>query len=537
MRYKAAMFHDARKLPAGSAIEAEICIVGGGAAGISLAHSLRGRNFRVVLLESGGLELEEPTQALYQGELRGVAQLDLDASRLRMFGGTTNHWAGWCRPLEAHDFRPADPADPRSWPFGREELDPWYAAAHAALGLGPPDGDTLARWRAVAGRPALALDPKRLRTALFQVNPIRLGTEREADLAAARNVDVWLNANVLELMTDATASRVTGLRARSLEGGEFSVSARLFVLAAGGIETARLLLLSNRVQPAGLGNTHDLVGRTFMDHPWLAHFGFVAFSRADHGLDHYLDETEIGGVRTLATLASTAPEPGIGSFRVLLRPARRVVEGVAALKSIAGDIADLRWPRGLFGNLGRAFSDYDAVIDSAYKTVFRTRKGPFSVPEPEDAPVVGAHLDINVEQMPNSDSRVTLTRARDALGQNRVALDWRPGVAEKRAIRRATELVGLEVGRLGVGRMRGNTLGDNDPWPGDLQGSRHHMGTTRMADSPRLGVVDAQCRVHGVANLYIASSSVFPGAGFANPTLTIVALALRLGDKLVRELA
>ena len=534
------MFHDARNLPAGTVLEAEICIVGAGAAGISLAHSLRdaaGRSggFRVLLLESGDMELEEPTQALYQGELRGEAQLDLDASRLRYFGGTTNHWAGWCRKLEAHDFQPPDPADPRRWPFGREELDPWYAAAHTALGLGPDD-DALEPWLAAAGATALPLDPKRLRTALFQVHPVRLGAEHEAAFATSRTIDVWLNANVLEVQTDATASRVTGLRARSLAGGEFTVSAKLFVLAAGGLETTRLLLLSNRVQPAGLGNTHDLVGRTFMDHPWLAHFGFVAFSRGDHDLRLYLDEVEARGVRVLATLAPGMAEPGIGGFRVLLRPSRRIVEGVAALKSIGGDIAALRWPRQFFGNLGRAFYDYDAVIDSTYKTLFRTRKGPFGAPEPQDAPIVGAHLDINVEQMPNPDSRVTLTRARDALGQNRLALDWRPGVPEKRTIRRAVELVGLEMGRLGIGRLRGNILGDTDAWPGDLQGSRHHMGTTRMAESPRMGVVDAQCRVHGVANLYIASSSVFPGAGFANPTLTIVALALRLGAQLQKEL-
>jgi choline dehydrogenase-like flavoprotein len=530
------MFHDARHLPAGSVLEAEICIVGAGAAGITLAHSLRDRGFRVLLLESGGMELEEPTQALYQGELRGVSQLDLDASRLRYFGGTTNHWAGWCRKLEAHDFRPPDPADPRRWPFGLEVLDPWYEAAHTALGLGPTDYDTLEPWLAAAGAPALALDPKRLRTALFQVRPVRLGAEHEADFATSRSIDVWLNANVLEVQTDATASRVTGLRARSLGGSEFGVKARLFVLAAGGLETTRLLLLSNRTQPAGLGNTYDLLGRNFMDHPWLAHYGFVAFSRPDHDLRLYLDELVAQGVNVLATLAPGVVEPGIGGFRVLLRPARRVVEGVSALKSIGSDIAALRWPRQFFGNLGRAFYDYDAVIDSTYKTIFRTRKSPFGTPEPQDAPIVGAHLDINVEQMPNPDSRVTLSRARDALGQNRIVLDWRPGVPEKRTIRRAVELVGLEMGRLGVGRLRGNTLGDTDSWPGDLQGSRHHMGTTRMADSPRQGVVDADCRVHGVANLYIASSSVFPGAGFANPTLTIVALALRLGERLEREL-
>lgn len=527
------MFHDARTIPAGTVLQGDICIIGAGAAGIALAHALLGRGLRTILLESGGLELEEPTQALYQGEIRGVPQQDTDATRLRYFGGTTNHWAGWCRKLEPHDLRPPDPADPRRWPFGREELDPWYTAAHRLLGLGPDD-DALEPWLQAAGRPALALDPARLRTVLFQVNAARLGSEHEARFRAAPDLDVVLHANALELVTDATAGRVTEVRARSLGGAEFAVAARRVVLAAGGLENARLLLLSNRAQPAGLGNTHDLVGRYFMDHPWLAHFGFVLFSQPAPDLRLYLDETEARGTTILAALAPAAPEPGIGGFRVLLRPSRRVVEGVTALKSIGGDIAALRFPRDLLGNLGRAASDYDAVIDSTWKTLFRTRKGPFGTPEPHQGPIVGAHLDINVEQMPNPQSRVTLSRARDALGQNRLVLDWRPGAAEKRTIRRAVERVGQEVGRLGLGRLRGNTLADTDPWPGDLQGSRHHMGTTRMSDSPRTGVVDADCRVHGLANLYIAGSSVFPGGGYANPTLTIVALALRLAETLAR---
>ena len=142
----------------------------------------------------------------------------------------------------------------------------------------------------------------------------------------------------------------------------------------------------------------------------------------------------------------------------------------------------------------------------------------------------------DARSLPAANNRVTLSRARDALGQSRIALYWQPGAAEKRTMRRAAELVGLEMGRLGVGRLRANALGDGDAWPADLQGSRHHMGTTRMADSRHLGVVDAKCRVHGVANLYIAGSSVFASAGFANPTLTVVALARRLADELVREL-
>ena len=526
------MFHDARSLPAGTVLEAEICIVGAGPAGITLAQALAGRGFRVLLLESGGMELEEPTQALYAGEQRGVKMLDLDASRLRYFGGTSNHWAGWCRPLEEHDFRPADAADIRRWPISREDLAAYYAAAQKVLGLGPADYDRVDPWLL----PALALDGRRLRTALFQISGTRFGPEFEPVLAPSADVAVWLHANVLEVQTDATAGRVTGLRAGRLGGAEFAVTARFYVLATGGLENARLLLLSNRVQHAGLGNGHDVVGRYFMDHPWLADLGYVAFNAPGRDLRLYLDQTEARGTTVFGALAPAVAEVGIGGFRVLLRPSRRIIEGVTALKSIGRDIAGFRWPRRFWSNLGNAFYDYDAVIDSTYKTVFGTRRGLFGAPEPQDAPIVGAHLDVSVEQLPDPANRVTLTRARDALGQNRIALSWQPGAAEKRTMRRAAELVGLEMGRLGIGRVRANALGDGDSWPADLQGSRHHMGTTRMAESPGMGVVDARCRVHGVANLYIAGSSVFASGGFANPTLTIVALALRLADELVREM-
>ncbi len=150
---------------------------------------------------------------------------------------------------------------------------------------------------------------------------------------------------------------------------------------------------------------------------------------------------------------------------------------------------------------------------------------------------MGASLDVNVEQFPNPASRVTLSNARDALGQNRIAIDWRPGAAEKRAVRRALEHVADEFGRLGLGRVRISAMPDGDRWPAVMRGSRHHMGTTRMSSNPRMGVVDATCRVHGVDNLYIAGSSIFPSSGFANPTLTIVALALRLGDEVRKRLA
>jgi choline dehydrogenase-like flavoprotein len=532
-------FQDARRLPAQTTLETDLCIAGAGAAGITLALSLRDAGFRILLLESGGLEYEEATQALYQGENRGVPNYDLDVSRLRLFGGTTNHWSGWCRPFEPIDFQPTDPADLRAWPFSRADMEPYYRAAQTICQLGPYNYDDLTPWLQAGGMASLGVDPDKLKTALFQVSPpTRFGTVYREPLEQAANVTVLLHANVLEVQTDATASRVLGLRATSLGGPPFEVAARFVVLALGGLENARLLLLSNRVQTAGLGNTHDVVGRYFMDHPWMTGAGFAAFANPMPDLRLYQDITPVLGTTIFGTLSPGAPEPGIGGFRVLLSASRRLIEGVNSLHTLAESIERLHVPpEGIWYHLKQVLTDYDAVIDAPFKTVFNTRNGPFNTPDPGTGPIVGAVLDVNVEQFPDPNSRITLTNERDALGQNRIAVDWRPGAREKRTIRRALELVADEFGRLGLGRVHISSMPDGDAWPAVLRGSRHHMGATRMSSNPRTGVVDATCRVHGIANLYIAGSSVFPSSGYANPTITIVAMALRLSDELRRQLA
>ncbi len=378
------MFQDARQLPSGTTLETELCIIGAGAAGITLALSLRDAGFRVLLLESGGLELEEATQALYEGEDRGVPNNDLDVSRLRFFGGTTNHWSGWCRPLEPVDFTPTDPSDIRAWPFSRADLEPYYRVAQTLCELGPYTYDDLAPWLKASGMAALDVDPARLKNALFQISPpTRFGAKYREDLERAGNLTVYLHANVLELETDATAGRVTGLRVTSLEGPPFRVTARIVVLATGGLENARLMLLSNRVQNAGLGNTHDVVGRYFMDHLWLTGAGFAAFAKPSPDLRFYFDETEVLGTTIFGTLTAGTPEPGIGGFRVLLRGSRRLVEGLNSLRALARSIGSVRLPEdGFWHNLGQVLYDYDAVADAAYKTLFHTRTGPFNLPEP-----------------------------------------------------------------------------------------------------------------------------------------------------------
>ncbi len=534
------MFIDARTVEQSAVVETGVCIIGAGAAGITLAMSLRSAGFPVAVLESGDFELDEATQDLDAGDLAGVTNYPPDISRLRFFGGTTNHWAGWCRPLDEADFLPRAGVPLSGWPIRRADLRPYYDQAQKVCELGPPDYDADA-WIQAVGGPGPKFDPRRLKAALFQVSPpTRFGeTYREA-LRQADSVTVYLNANAAELQANGTASSVEQVNVRCLNGRAFAVRARCVVLAAGGLENARVLLLSNKVQPAGLGNTNDVVGRYFMDHPWFTYAGIARFERPDPKLPLFFGQTTVRETSVFTTLAAGDEAPDSadsgGGFRIVLDKAFRIVEGVDSLKTLGSALSHFSLPADLWHHLGSVLRDRDAVADSLYKNTFGRRSSPFTPKIPTSGPVVGASMDINIEQAPNPESRVTLTRKRDALGQNRLLLDWRLGETERNTYRRACAFVAQEFGRLGIGRVATTPL-QAKAWPPNMVGSRHHMGTTRMSDNPKTGVVDAQCQVHGISNLFIAGSSVFPTSGYANPTLTIVALALRLGDELRRRMA
>lgn len=530
------MFIDARTLPQGTNLNADICVIGSGAAGIAIATDMIGRNLRVVVLESGGFDFDPAVQDMHAGVLKGPGPEPIDVSRLRYFGGTTNHWAGWCRPLDPIDFESRAGIPLSGWPITRSSLDPWYARAMALCELGANTWENLAAWLPQGAR-APAFDPERLVMRLFQVSPpTRFGIAYRPTLEADSFVSVYLNATVTALRADPTAQHVTRIDVACLDGPRFSVTPRLVVLASGGIENARLLLLSRDVQAQGLGNGHDMVGRCFMDHPWVPLAGVARFAGPTE-LPLLLGETEVDGTTAFATLApgpALLRSEAIGNFRTVLRPLARVPIGMDSLRSLIGAAATLTWPDAAWTHLRGIFADADLGADRLYRLLTGSSTSPFTSPPPPGAPPQGALIDINMEQLPNLDSRVTLGEARDALGQRRVIVDWRLGETERVTLHRALVLLGLEFGRLGIGRV--NIAGAQGGWPPDLRGSRHHMGTTRMSTGPRSGVVDTDCRVHGMTNLYIAGSSVFPTGGAANPTLTIVALALRLSETLRRRL-
>ena len=289
------MFIDARNIANGYNVQCDICVVGAGAAGISFARAFIGKSVKVCLMESGGLQGDADTQYLYDGENTGLPYFPLVATRLRFFGGTTNHWAGYCCPFSNWDFQKRAWITDSGWPISRSELDPYYDRAVEMLDL-PKKYWNLKFLEEKLGESRLPFTE--FVTNVHLVKPVRMGQTFRAAIEQSNNVSTYLNANVISLEADEFAQVITAVRVATLSGNHFSVSAKHFVLAAGGIENPRILLLSNSVQRDGLGNQRGLVGRYFMDHPEFLS-GVISPSRKDLPLQIY------GGTKYPVTIGQT----------------------------------------------------------------------------------------------------------------------------------------------------------------------------------------------------------------------------------------
>ena len=514
------MHIDARTLPNGSVLEGDLCIVGAGAAGISIALEWIGSRRKVLLLEGGGLEYEAAMQDLYRGESVGLPYYPLQAARLHYFGGTTGHWAGFCSTLDPIDFEKREWVPHSGWPIRREELDPFYARAQPLLELGPYEYDAGNWQRRERTLVPLALDPRVMWTKMWQFSPpTRFGARYRGTVIGAPNVHLYTHANVCELEANESLRAVEGLRIRTLDGKEHRARARYYVVACCSIQNARLLLASNRQTPTGLGNAHDLVGRFFMEHIEIPS-GHLALAPS-HAVNTKLYAFEFGQTKARGELALSA----------VVQREQRILNGTVSLEPGAPDeVAQSTFQWGTPDRL-TAMRERDV----------RGKAGP--PPGLSEAPPTKSprffHLMTRQEQAPNPDSRVMLSAERDALGMPRAKLNWRLTELDRRSFRVFYEVMGRELGRSGVGRvqMLDWVTREDETWPSSLSGGWHHMGTTRMHENPRFGVVDANCRVHGMGNLYTAGASVYPTGGAANPTLTLVALSLRLSDRLKRTLA
>lgn len=530
-------FRDARTFQQ-KAIEADVAIVGAGAAGIALATELADYTARVALIESGDFRYRHRTQFLYLGDNVGRTNFSTVFSRFRCFGGSTTRWGGQCRPLDPIDFE-ARPGIPSSgWPFDYAHLEPYYRRAQRLCNLERYDYDP-GNWGDVAGGP-LPVDSDLLQTRVYQFShPADLGAAYRGQLESAENVDVYLNANLVEILNQRDPGRVSALRLATLEGRSFELRATHYVLACGGIENARLLLASRGTSKQGIGNDHDLVGRCFMDHPYVfPGYYQPADSRFDRSF-YVIEGYEQAGSEQRMHAALTLNErvlreEGLNGCSVYLirRPRYKTIPAYSSPggQGINHLIEVLQHRELPDGRLLRSLAGVTSDLPNAYRTVRDRVKG---VAQRDDV----LALRLALEATPCRDSRVTLGPQRDRFGMPRVRVDWRINDADKRGYERLMDVIRGEFARLGLGRLVEHGQYAADGWPRAMTGGKHHMGTTRMAEDPDAGVVDPNCRVHGIENLHVAGSSVFPTGGYANPTLTLVALAIRLADRLKQCLA
>jgi choline dehydrogenase-like flavoprotein len=493
----------------------DVCVIGSGPAGITLARRLAARGLDVALMEGGDLYWSQESQDLYVGENTGLPYHDLDMARLRYFGGTSGHWNGACPDLDAASFRP-NPLNGAGdgWPIAKADLDPYAAEAAGILDLGAPvpevldlpepiDGLQEARWRRSA--------------------PTRFGEKYLDEITASDRIWLGLNANLVDLRLDSGLNRVTQAVFRSFapEDPGFIVEAPFFALCTGGIENARLLLNFDSQMPGGIGNAHDQVGRHFCDHPGVF-LGEVLFEGPTPGLP---DDA------FFVTLPEFRAENAIlgMNMRFHLREQRTMSFFTEAARSLA---CNLPFALEVAQMLGQKQPRCDLGGLADWRRSLTPEQHPW------------ARLTTNSEQALNPDSRVTLGAERDPLGLRRARLHWELMPIDYRTLKVTTLAMGQALAETGIGRLRvydwllaeDPVLPTPDDKLGEI-GAYHHMCTTRMSADPALGVVDADCRVHGVSNLFVGGSSVFATSSFVNPTYPIVQLALRLGDHVADQVA
>ena len=533
---------------------ADVCIVGGGAAGLTLAHALKDSGLSILLLEAGAERAGKASQEAYRGELVDpLSHPWLHHFRVRAIGGSSRIWGGRCIPFDPIDFERRDWVAGPGWPFGIETLRPYYVAAQDAAEAGAYDYDPGSVLPGAQPEFAEGLDSDLIETRLERFSrPTNFWSRFGPDLTTAPNVRVLMDAPIQEIHLTPDGGAIDYLEARRPDGTLVPIRARRYVLAMGGLETVRLMMTSNRIKPDGVGADHGHLGRCYMSH-LAASIGEVRFARPETvAFDYALDDAGIYVRRRLALTAKAQrelqglniifrthlPDPVDPSHGdpvlsamflvknfVLYEYSRKFREGGAASPRYLAHI----------GNILRNPARLAAFAKTwVRKRILASRKLP--------SVVLGSRhgtytLEFHAEQAPNPESRLTLSDQKDAFGVPRLKADWRMTQQDTDSLLKAYALLASELERTGVGTLVYDpaTVAAKTRAEGAYGG--HHIGAARMALDPRDGVVDPDCRVHGVENLFLASSAVFPTSSQANPTLTILALSLRLADHLRREFA
>lgn len=512
---------------------ADICVIGAGTAGLALVRELLSSGYSVVVLESGGTTVEEETQQLYACTVAGLPHRGYLHGRFRTLGGTSTRWGGQLLPLAALDIDYREWIGAGAWPVTYADLQDYYQRVEQLFGVDEDPYESGARNRWPTHGTDFDANQFTARYAKWPPFARRnLARLVGKDCADSHSVEVVLHANVTELSLSDDGTRVVLVKARTLEGAAIEVKAKHFVVATGTLETIRLLLASRGVIPGGVGNHSGHLGKNFQDH--LSIRAAELFPRSIRNFEHRFAPFFIDGTMRTARLELSA---NMQRDRKLLSCFGQVLfetpddSGFAELREGLRRFQARRNPWPSVKGWTNILRDIPNMCRLGAVRVLKQR-----VAYPDNARF---HLQVDVEQCPNSESTVSLGHDRDALGMPMLTLNWQIKSLEKRTMQEYVQLFRHEWERLDLGHARWNQklFEEGDRWLEDVVDVYHQTGGTPMSEHPSDGVADAQLRVHGVANLFLASCSVFPSAGSANPTFTLLALTVRLADHLRALLA
>jgi choline dehydrogenase-like flavoprotein len=495
---------------------ADICIVGAGAAGITLAVEFARRGKKVLLLEGGGATREDSSQALYDSEIAGLPHRGIHTGRIRVKGGTTVRWGGQILELDDLDFTPRPGVHESGWPFPKTELIPFYERALHLEGLAKVERSDAAVWRNL-GLPFTQLADLEAYLSRWCPEP-NFARLHNKTLTNHPNLHLWLHASAVELITEGGTA--TGLRCRTLTGVETIFHASRYIFCLGGIESSRFFL---QPRPGGLPwNRSGVLGQHFQDHidcnaaavhPHdLASFHDTFDPIITHGFK-YLPK-----LRLPPHLQAQHGTLSIGSTMSFEDTGKARMQAKHTIRNLM---------RGRFSDVTRSNLTHTAKhVPMLFHQVWRYKVQRRAYAPPE----VRIFLRIHCEQEPTSRSSITLTDQRDPLGLLRVRFDWQISERELDTIRQYVRIAQRSLAGIATIIPDEDLMSGNPIFLTRCDDSNHHMGGMRMSPTDSTGIVDTNLCLYGLTNTYICSSAVFPCSGFSNPTHTVLALAVRLSD-------
>jgi len=552
------MIEDARNIEPGTILNVDLCILGGGAAAISLCLEYMNSGRSVILLPGGGPSQTASCIDLYRGKVSPSASHEpIEENRIRMWGGTTTVWGGRCVPFDAIDFKKREWVPDSGWPVKLEEIEPYIAKANELSEAGKADFDARSVFPKTQPEILRGFDCEDIATWKLErwSIPTDFSRRYRTEIEKAPNVRILLHAHGIHLQLKADGKSISNVDAACTPGRVFKIHASKTVIACGALENARLLLAAKDILPNGIGNANDLVGRYYQSH----RFGVCGHAiLKDASSDFIYDfEKDTDGVycrrrfwltEEAQKRHKTANVVGFFFRNVSGSSEHRnaMVSMIMLIKTLLGGakkgpkrlfhiIKDQR--RDLASHAWIVLKDGPSIFGQlaavAYTRFFQKRRLPMVLPPKKSSYFP---LFFQTEHTPHHDSRVILDEtSKDDFGMPRLDVRIKFSEIDHRTVKIFVEQFQkrIEESKIGTFHLseQDRDLLDN-PEKHAFNSNSHNIGTTRMSNDPEHGVVDADCKVFGVDNLYVAGSSVFPTSSHANPTLMIIAFALRLANHL-----